>query len=108
MPHYLLQASYTAQGLSSLVASPEDRTAAIRVLVEGAGGRLVSMYYAFGDSDVVAILEAPDNVTMAALSMAVGAGGAATNLRTTVLIPISEGVEAARKAAGINYRPPGS
>ena len=67
-----------------------------------------SYYYAFGDSDVVAIFELPDNVTMAALSMAAGASGAISNLKTTVLIPVSEGVEAARKAAGINYRPPGS
>ena len=108
MPHYLLQASYTAQGVSGLVGSPEDRSAAIRSLVEGVGGRMESYYYAFGDSDVVAIFELPDNVTMAALSMAAGASGAISNLKTTVLIPISEGVEAARKASGIGYRPPGS
>jgi len=108
MPHYLLQASYTTQGVSGLVSSPEDRSAAIRSLVEGVGGRLESYYYAFGDFDVVVIAELPDNVTMAALSMAAGASGAISNIKTTVLIPISEGVEAARKAAGINYRPPGS
>ena len=108
MPHYLIQASYTAQGVSGLVSSPEDRSAALRQLVESAGGRIESMYYAFGDSDVVVILEMPDNVSTAALSMAVGASGAVTNLRTTVLIPISEGVEAARKAGSISYRPPGS
>ena len=107
MPHYLINASYTTQGVSGLVKSPEDRSAVIRTLVESAGGRIESMYYAFGDSDVVVILEMPDNVTMASLSMAVGASGGVTNLRTTVLIPISEGVEAARKAGGISYRPPG-
>ena len=47
------------------------------------GGRLESMYYAFGDFDAILILELPDNVTMAALSMAVGASGALTNLKTT-------------------------
>ncbi len=107
MPHYLLQASYTAQGVSGLVSSPEDRGAAILQMIEGVGGRMESFYYAFGDSDVVAILELPDNVTMAALSMAVGASEAVTNLRTTVLIPVSEGVEAARTAGGMSYRPPG-
>ena len=108
MPHYLISASYTTQGVSGLVKSPEDRSAALRTLVESAGGRIESMYYAFGDSDVVVIMEMPDDVSMAAMSMAVGASGAVTNLRTTVLIPISEGVEAARKAAGMSYRPPGS
>ena len=67
-----------------------------------------SLYYAFGDSDVVAIFELPDNVTMAALSMVAGASGALSNLKTTVLIPITEGVEAARKVGTIGYRPPGS
>ncbi len=108
MPHYLIQASYSAQGVSGLVKSPEDRSAVLGQLAESAGGRIETMYYAFGDSDVVVILELPDNVTMAALSMVVGASGGVTNVKTTVLIPVSEGVEAARKAAGINYRPPGS
>ena len=108
MPHYLLQASYTAQGVSGLVKSPEDRSAIIRALIEGVGGRVEAYYYAFGDYDVVAIFELPDNVTVAALSMAARGSGAISNLKTTVLIPISEGVEAARKAAGISYSPPGS
>jgi len=91
-----------------LVSSLEDRSGALRQRVERIGGRVESHYYTFGDSDVIVIVEMPDNVTMAALSMAVGASGAVTHLSTTVLIPIGEGVEAARKAAGINYRPPGS
>ena len=108
MPHYLLQASYTSGAVSGLIGSPEDRSAMIRALVEGIGGRVEAYYYAFGDYDIILIVELPDNVTMAALSMVAGASGAIFNFKTTVLIPISEGVEAARKAAGINYRPPGS
>ena len=108
MPSYLFQASYTAQGVSGLVSKPEDRAAAIRPLIEGMGGRIESMYYAFGDFDVVLIVELPDDVSMAAISMAAGASGAVTNLKTTVLIPISEGVEAARKAGSVSYRPPGA
>ena len=107
MPTYLLQASYTTQGASGLVNNPEDRAAAIRPLIEGMGGRLDFLYYAFGDFDIVAIVELPDNVSMAAFSMAGGASGALTNIKTTVLMPINEGVEAARKAGSIGYRPPG-
>ena len=107
MAQYLLQASYTAQGVSGLIKSPEDRSAVIRQLVESAGGRMESLYYAFGDYDVIAILELPDNATMAAISMAAGASGAVANIKTTVLLPISEGVEAARKAGSAGYRPPG-
>ena len=108
MPHYLLQGSYSAQGVSGLISSPEDRSGAIRSLVEGVGGKMECLYYCFGDYDVFAIFELPDNVAMTALSMAVGASGSLSNIKTTVLIPISEGVEAARKAGSMSYRPPGS
>ncbi|HIB12484.1 MAG TPA: GYD domain-containing protein [Dehalococcoidia bacterium] len=108
MPTYLIQASYTVQGVSGLTQSPEDRSGVIRSLLEGLGGTLEAFYYAFGDYDVVEIVELPDSVSMAAFSMALGASGAVTNVKTTVLIPVSEGVEAARKAGSIGYRPPGS
>ncbi len=107
MPHYLVQACYTAQGFSGLVKTPEDRSTVIGALVESIGGRIESSYNTFGDSDVVVIMEMPDNVAMTAFLMAVGASGSVTIVRTTVLIPTSEGVEAARKAAGMSYRPPG-
>ena len=60
MPSYLIQASYTAQGVSGLVRSPEDRAAALRPLVEGMGGRIETIYYAFGDFDVILIVDLPD------------------------------------------------
>ncbi len=85
-----------------------DRTAVVGALFEGMGGKLESIDYAFGEFDVVGICELPDNTSMAAFSMAVGASGAVTNLKTTVLIPASEGAEAARRAGSIAYRPPGS
>ena len=108
MAHYLVQASYTNQGVSGLLKNPEDRAVSLRPLVEGMGGKIESLYFSFGEFDVVVIVELPDNVTMAALSMAVGASGSVTNLKTTVLMPMSEGVEAARKAGSLSYRPPGS
>ena len=107
MPHYLIQGSYSAEGLSALISSRRPK----RSDTEGnrrRGGTVESLYFCFGDYDLVAIFETPDNVTMAALSMVAGASGAVTNIKTTVLIPITEGVEAARKAAGLTYRPPGA
>ena len=53
-----------------------------------------SVYYCFGDYDIMANFEIPDNVTMAALSMAVGSTGSVTDVKTTVLLTLSEGVEA--------------
>ena len=84
MPTYLIQASYTAQGVSGLTQSPEDRSGVIRSLLEGLGGTLEAFYYAFGDYDVGEIVELPDSVSMAAFSMALGASGAVTNVKTTV------------------------
>jgi len=108
MPHYLIQGAYSAQGISGLISSPDERSEAIRKGIEGVGGKVESVYYCFGDYDIVAIFEIPDNVTMAALSMAVASTGSVTNVKTTVLLPLSEGVEAAHKASSIGYRPPGS
>ena len=76
-------------------------------MIERTGGRLEAFYYAFGDYDLVAIAEMPDNVSMAALSMAVSTSGALKSFKTTILIPIEEGVEALRKAGTIDQQPPG-
>ena len=107
MGKYLVQASYTQQGISGLVQNPEDRSALLQEMVSSFGGKVHSIDYCFGDYDVVVVLEAPDDATVAALAMAVGASGAVTNFKTTVLIPFAQGVEAAKKVAAMNYRPPG-
>jgi len=107
MAHYLIQASYAPEAIATLVKTPEDRAAVVRRLAQSMGGRVEAFYFAFGDYDVVAIAEVPDNVTMAALSMAVSAAGALKTFKTTVLIPMNEAVEAMRKAGTTGYRPPG-
>ncbi len=107
MPLYMFQASYTTQGISDLVKTPQDRAAAVRPIIERMGGRLENLYFAFGDFDVVAIAELPDNASMSALAMAVGASGALGSFKTTVLIPMDEAGEAMRKAGTGGYRPPG-
>ena len=107
MARYMIQASYTTQGISDLVKNPQDRAAAVRPLIESLGGKLESFDYALGDYDAVLITELPDNVSMVAISMAVGASGAIRSLKTTVLIPVNEAVEAMRKAGTLGYRPPG-
>ena len=108
MPHYLIQGSYSAQGISGLISSPDVRSEAIRQGIDGVGGKVESVYYCFGDYDVMAIFEIPDDVTMAALSMAVRSTGSVTKVKTTVLLSLNEGVEAADKASSIVYRPPGA
>ena len=107
MARYLIQASYTTTAVAELIRNPQDRGAALQPLLDQLGGSLVSFDFAFGDYDVVAIGEFPDNLTMAALSMAIAASGGFSAFKTTVLIPMNEAVEAMRKAGSISYRPPG-
>jgi len=105
MPKYLIQASYTAEGTKGLLKEGgSQRRVAAQEAVKGVGGVLDAFYYAFGEIDVVAIADVPDNVSAAALSLAVSASGA-LNTRMTVLLTPEEIDQAARKTVG--YRPPG-
>ena len=107
MAHYLIEASYTSAGISSLIKSPENRAEAVRPIIEKMGGKLEAFYFALGDNDVIALAEMPDNASMAAFSMAASATGA-VSIKTTPLISMEEAMEALRKAGGTGYRPPGS
>ena len=80
----------------------------IKSLIEANGGTLLGFYYAFGEYDAVVIMEAPDNVSISALALAVAAGGAIKDGKTTVLMSPEEGLEAMRRASETGYRPPGS
>src|SRR3972149_6889048 len=98
MAYYLVQAAYTPEACAAMVKSPQDRFEAVRPVVERLGGKLLSMYMAFGEYDIVGVAEMPDNVSAAAFSLAVSAGGAVRTVKTTPLMTMQEGVEAFRKA----------
>ncbi len=106
MAHYLFQCSYTAEAWASLVQNPRNRLEAVRSVVEELGGSMENGWTAFGEYDVVAILQMPDNVSVAAFSMAVAAGGAVKSIKTTPLMSMEEGVEAMKKASGSGYQAP--
>lgn len=104
MPLFLHQASYTNEAWARLMAHPQDRHEAVRGPIEKLGGRLHNLYFAFGDHDVLAITEFPDNVSAAAISIAFAAGGAVKNTKTTPLMTATEAVEALKKASSSGYR----
>lgn len=108
MAHYLVQVAYTPEAWAAQLKNPQDRTKIVGQALERLGARFVSTYLAFGDYDVVFVMEAPDNVTAAGFSMAVSAGGAVKAIKTTPLMTIEEGVQAMRKGAEASgaYRPP--
>ena len=108
MPKYLIEASYSQAGLKALVKDGgTGRRAAVEAATKALGGRVESMYFAFGTSDVYVIVEAPDNITAAAFALAVGGTGVAAHLKTIVLLTPEEVDQAAKKSAGSGYRAPG-
>jgi uncharacterized protein with GYD domain len=104
MPHYLAQVSYTTESWHSLVQNPQNRFEAVRPAVEKLGGKIESAWFAFGDYDAVLVVQMPDNVSAAALSIAAAAGGSVKAIKTTPLLSSAEAVEAMKKAAGSGYR----
>ena len=106
MPFYLCQVGYTAEAWAAMARSPQDRVEAVRPIVERMGGRVECGYLAFGDYDLIAILEMPDNESVAAFAIAASAGGAVKAFKTTPLLTTAQGVEAMSKASGSGYAPP--
>jgi uncharacterized protein with GYD domain len=105
MPHYLTQVAYTSEGWAALLKKPQNRIEAVRPAVEKLGGKIESAYFSFGEYDIVVVVETPDNVSAAAISMAFAAGGACKAVKTTPLLTVVEGVEAMKKAAKSGYKP---
>jgi uncharacterized protein with GYD domain len=103
---YLLQVAYTPEAWASLVAQPQNRLDAVRPAVERLGGKILQGWFAFGDYDLIAILEMPTNVEAAAFSLAASAGGAIRSIKTTPLLSTAEGLEALKKAGTSGYKAP--
>ena len=106
MPYYLFRGSYTNEAWAGLVKKPQNRTEVVRTAIENLGGTLEGAWLSFGEHDVVAICSLPDNVSAAAFSLAVSAGGALKSSQTIPLMTFEEGVEAMKKAGKSSYRPP--
>ena len=108
MPLYLSRFSYTPETWARLIANPEDRRNAARQYIESVGGKLHGFWYAFGSRDGYNLWEAPDNVSMAAVALAIASGGALSSFETTVLLTVDETMDALRTAGQVRYRPPGA
>ncbi len=75
MPVYKVDFAYTPETWAALTKAPEDRTEAIRAVAESAGGRLIGLYYSFGETDGFVLFEGPDSLSAAAVAMTVGGCG---------------------------------
>ena len=105
MAKFLIEGKYSVEGAKGLLKDGgSGRRAAIEKAAQSVGGKLESIYFAFGDTDVFAVLDMPDNISMTALALAVGAAGA-VGITTTVLMTPEEVDEAVKKHP--SYRAPG-
>src|SRR5208283_1554310 len=105
MPKYLIEGTYTPEGLKGLA---KDKASGLKAAVQAAmknlKGKVESFYFTFGSDDIILIGEAPDNNTVAGLSLTVGSTGV-VNIRTTPLLTVEEVDQAL--ALPSKYRAPG-
>jgi uncharacterized protein with GYD domain len=105
MAQYLMQLSYSTEAWAAMIKRPENRVDAVKKVVKKLGGKIGGFWFSFGDHDLVGILEMPDNVSVAAFSMAIAGGGACKNVKTTPLLKVEDGLQAMKKAGSCGYQP---
>lgn len=106
MPKYLISANYTATGMEGVrSAGAKSRVDAVSNMLEAMGGRLESFYFAFGDTDVFAVAEVPDDEAAAAVALTINSSGA-VSVRTTKLLAPEQIDDALSRS--VDYHPPGT
>jgi len=108
MAQYLIEVAYTADSWAKQVRDQANVLDRVGPLVESCGGRIESLFYAFGDYDLVGLVDFSSPEGAAAFSLAATAGGAVKSFRTTQLLTIDQGLAAmarAHESAGL-YTPP--
>jgi uncharacterized protein with GYD domain len=108
MSLYMWQGAYTGESWAAQMKNPQNRVDAVgKAACEAVGGKLVGGWYAFGEHDIVIVADVPNAEAMAAIAIALGAGGAVKSAKTTVLMSGAQAVEAIKKADAVAkvYRP---
>ena len=105
MAHYLVQVAYTPEAWAAMVKTPQDRSEAVEGPIKKLGGKMERFWMSFGEFDVVAVADMPSDVAAAAFAIAIAAGGACRNVKTTPLLSTKDGIEALKQAATSGYKP---
>ena len=105
MSRYMFKVTYSAAGLQGVMnEGAEHRRAFIAKMAAGMGGSLESFDFGFGETDVYAICEMPDDESAAAVAMAVGASGAGScqtvKLMTAAQVDRARGIQTGYQAPG--------
>ena len=106
MAFYMVQGAYTTEAIATMVKNPQDRSIPVRELMQKLGGRLTDLYFCFGEYDVVALAELPDDSAATAVAMAAISAGHLKAYKTTKLFTVEETMEAMRKAGSLAFQGP--
>jgi uncharacterized protein with GYD domain len=110
MAKYVVFFTYNSDSWERLINNPGfDRGAAMRRLAEALGGTLESIYWMSGAYDGFDIIDVPDSVTAAALSVTMTSTGAFKRVETHELFDERQIGRALEKSKDSReaYRPPG-
>ncbi len=105
MPKFLLESSYTTDGVKGLIADGGSKRAEVaRQAIESSGGRIESLHFGFGKYDTYVVCDMPDYKSAAALVIAIRAAGGVHTRITPMLTP--EEVDEATRMK-LTYQAPG-
>jgi uncharacterized protein with GYD domain len=105
VPKFLLQSTYTVDGLKGLINDGGTKRAkVVQQTIEASGGQLESIHFSFAERDTYVLCELPDHKTAAGVAIAIRAAGG-LDTRITPVLTAEEVDEATRVNA--NYQPPG-
>ncbi len=88
MRTFLLLSTLSPQGLQTLAATPE-RLFEVNREIERLGGRVIKQWALLGGYDFLSVVEAPEALTIAKLTMELSSRGSAS-FEVLVAIPVEE------------------
>jgi uncharacterized protein with GYD domain len=107
MPKFIIEETLSSQTFSDLLHNPEDRVEVLKPLFESVGCKLEQGYGSAIENKSYLIVEAPDLKTVYTVGANFLASGAASSIKYIPLITLPEIVDICKRAASMDYRPPG-
>jgi uncharacterized protein with GYD domain len=106
MSKYLVQVGYTAQAWAAMSRGPQNVIERVKPSAEALGGSIESLFFCFGDYDLVGVVDFPDSNAIAAWSMAASSAGDVRAFKTTTLLSIEDGLRALGRLSQTGHTPP--
>lgn len=106
MPLYMNQFAYTPEAWIALTKHPQDRSKPISELLQKLGGRLIGLYYCFGEYDGIVLYEAPEDVSASVGILTAVSAGHLKASKTIRLFTVEEAMEAMRRAGSVTFPTP--